>query len=198
MPLAVDLDTYAAQAEEFVGAMDREYYRHFAGHKPEFEIQPIYARHAALFTRAVVDELRERLAAAAHGDEARRVRYLLELAVGGLLGNETKEEETALAEREAALEIEVGGERMPYRQSAVEQGNEPDAGRRAEIERARLDVLERELNPLHRRALERSLTTCLVILAGSGLLLRSVGSASCSLRRIADRVPWPHCVRSAE
>ena len=36
------------------------------------------------------------------------------------------------------------------------QANEPDAGRRAEIERARLDVLERELNPLHRQALERA------------------------------------------
>jgi hypothetical protein len=38
----------------------------------------------------------------------------------------------------------------------VVQANEPDAERRAEIERARLDVLERELNPLHRRTLERS------------------------------------------
>ena len=156
MPLAVDLDTYAHEAEQFVGAMDREYYLHFAGHKPEFEIEPIYARHAGLFARPVVDELRERLAAAPAGDQRRRGRYLLELAVGGLLGNETKAEETALAEREAALEIEVGGERLPYRQSAVTQANEPDADRRAEIERARQDVLERELNPLHRQALERS------------------------------------------
>ena len=45
---------------------------------------------------------------------------------------------------------------MPYRQSAVAQANEPDAERRAEIEQARLDVLERELNPLHRQALERA------------------------------------------
>ena len=36
------------------------------------------------------------------------------------------------------------------------QANEPDADRRAEIERARQEVLERELNPLHRQALERS------------------------------------------
>ena len=156
MPLTVRLDTYAAQAEEFVGAMDREYYLHFAGRKPEFEIEPIYERHAGLFGRTVVDELRERLARAAPGDETSRARYLLEFAVGGLLGNETKAQETALAEREAALEIEVAGERLPYRQSAVTQANEPDAERRAAIERARLDVLERELNPLHRRALERS------------------------------------------
>src|SRR5687768_3610366 len=156
MPLALDLDTYAEQAEQFVGSMDREYYLHFAGHKPEFEIEPIYERHAGLFGRAVVDELRGRLAAAAPGDQARRARYLLELAVGGLLGNQTKEEETALAEREAALEIEVAGERLPYRQSAVAQANEPDAGRRAEIEQARLAVLERELNPLHLQTLERA------------------------------------------
>jgi hypothetical protein len=156
MPLTVDLDTYAEQAEQFVGAMDREYYLHFAGHKPEFEIEPVYERHAGLFGREVVDALRVRLAQAEPGDETRRVRYLLELAVGGLLGNETKEQETAIAEREAALEIDVAGERLPYRQSAVAQANEPDAERRAEIERARLDVLERELNPLHRTALERS------------------------------------------
>ncbi len=58
MPLALDLDTYAEQAEQFVGSMDREYYLHFAGHKPEFEIEPIYERHAGLFGRGVVDELR--------------------------------------------------------------------------------------------------------------------------------------------
>ena len=45
---------------------------------------------------------------------------------------------------------------LPYRQSAVAQANEPDPERRAEIEEARLDVLDRELNPLHRRALERA------------------------------------------
>ena len=156
MPLTVDLDTYAAEAEQFIGEMDREYYLHFAGHKPEFKIEPIYEQHARLFERGVVDELRERLESAAPGDETRRGRYLLELAVGGLLGNETKAEETELAEREAALEIEVGGERIPYRQSAVVQANEPDAERRAEIEAARQEALERELNPLHRRELARS------------------------------------------
>ncbi len=91
-----------------------------------------------------------------NGDDARRSRYLLELAVGGFLGRETKREEAELAEREAALELEVDGERLPYRQSAVTQANEPDPDRRASIEEARLEALDRELNPLHLRALERS------------------------------------------
>ena len=155
MPLALDLDTYARDCERFVSELDREYYLHFAGHKEEFEIEQIYEQHASLFERGVIAGLQERLGAGT-GDEARRVRYLLELAVGGLLGRETKREEAELAEREAALEIQVNGDRLPYRQSAVTQANETDPERRAAIEAARLDALDRELNPLHLRALERA------------------------------------------
>ncbi len=156
MPLPLDLQAYAAEAEEFVGAMDREYYLHFAGHKAELEIEPIYARHDGLFQRAAIDELRERLAAAAPGDAERRARYLLDLAVGGFMGEATKEQETALAEREATLEIEVDGRREAYRQATIWQANEPDADLRARIEGARLEVLDAELNPLHVEVTERS------------------------------------------
>ena len=155
MPLALDLDSYACECERFVGEMDREYYLHFAGHKEDFEIERIYEEHAGLFERDMVAALRERLSAAPP-EEARRVRYLLELAVSGLLGRETKREEAELAEREAALELQVNGNRMPYRQSAVTQSNEADPERRAAIEEARLDALDTELNPLHLRALERA------------------------------------------
>jgi hypothetical protein len=155
MPLALDLDSYARDCERFISEMDREYYLHYAGHKEDFEIEEIYARHSDLFERDVVARLRERLSSGS-AEEARRVRYLLELAVGGLLGRETKREETELAEREASLELEVNGDRLPYRQSAVTQANEADPERRQAIEQARLEALDRELNPLHRRALERA------------------------------------------
>jgi hypothetical protein len=156
MPLALDLEAYAAEAETFVGSMDREYYLHFAGHKRELEIAPIYDRHRGLFTKSAVEELRGRLSEAEAGDDERRARYLLELAVGGFMGEATKAEETALAEREAALEIEVDGQREPYRQASISQANEPDPDRRAQIERARLAVLEAELNPLHVEVTKRT------------------------------------------
>ena len=136
--------------------MDREYYLHFAGHKEEFEIEPIYERHAGLFEREVVERLRERRRRRRAGDERAALRYLLELAVGGFIGRETKEQETALAEREAALEIEVDGRREPYRQAAIVQANEPDPDRRAAIEEARLEAARAELNPLHLSVIERS------------------------------------------
>ena len=123
----------------------REHYLHFSGQKDEFEIEPIYDRHAGLYTRATVEALRET------GN-----RELVMFAVQGLMGQETKAEEAELARREAALEIEVDGEPIPLRQSPVVQANEPDPDRRAAIEQARIEVGTRELTPLQVEMHERA------------------------------------------
>src|SRR5919201_6085016 len=115
MSMAIEIETYSREAEQFVSALDREYYLHFAGLKESFEIEAIYERHANLFEKESVERLRERLASAPRGDEERRSRYLLQLAVEGFIGEATKAQATELAEREAALEIEFDGEREPYR-----------------------------------------------------------------------------------
>lgn len=152
----LDLQSYAEQAERFVGALDREYYLHFAGHKERFEIEPIYELNADLFGPQVVAELRDRLEAAAPDDERRRLRYLLELAVEGTIGHATRQQGAALAEREGALEIRVNGRKEPYRQAAITQANEPDSRRRALIEHSRLEALASNLNPLHVEILEHA------------------------------------------
>jgi hypothetical protein len=151
----MDLEAYREQAEEFLSELTREYYRHYAGLKDEFEIESIYVKHSALFTRAEVEELREQAAAPPPGtDERRRRRLLLDFAVDGHLGQATKSLDAELARREAELSIEFGGERIGFRESAMTQANEPDAARRAEIEEARLSLTEAELTPLHREVLE--------------------------------------------
>lgn len=151
----MQLEAYRESAEEFVGELTGEYYRHYAGLKDEFEIEAIYARHHELFTRRAIEDLREQAAAPAPGtDERRRRRMLLEFAVDGHLGQATKAVDAELARREAELSIEVDGERIGYRESAIAQANEPDSDRRARIEQARLELTEHELNPLHGEALE--------------------------------------------
>ncbi|MFL5894990.1 MAG: hypothetical protein ACJ76Z_07735 [Thermoleophilaceae bacterium] len=152
----MDLDHFRAEAEDFIAAISREHYLHFSGQKESYEIEPIYERHAALFSRTTVEALR------GGGN-----RELLEFAVQGLMGQETKAEEAELARREAALEIEVDGERVPLRQSSVVQANEADADRRAAIERARLDVASRELTPLQVEVHQRA-----------GAIVRELGWAS--------------------
>jgi hypothetical protein len=152
----MDLGLYRERAESFIGDLDREHYLHFSGQKPDFEIEAIYDRYPGLFEREAVERLREVVDGAAQGDERRRAEYLFGFAVDGHLGQATKAEEARIAEREAALEVSINGDRIPYRQAPVIQANEPDPDRRAALEEARLERLEADLNPLHRAALERA------------------------------------------
>ena len=151
----MDLDSYAARAEDFLQELDREYHLHYSGQKAEYEVRDIYERHSALFERERVLELREATGAEA-GERGRRAAYLLELAVGGYLGRASAAEEEELAKAEAETVIEVGGEQIPYRMAPVVQANEADAERRAEIEAARMEVLAQRLNPLHLAVLRRA------------------------------------------
>jgi hypothetical protein len=140
----LDLDSYRAEADQFMTELMREHYLHFSGQKDEFEIEAIYERHGRLYSREAVEELRE------NGN-----RELLYFAVQGLMGQETKSEEAELARREAALEIVVDDQTIPFRQAPVVQASEEDPDRRAAIERARIDAAERELTPLAIEMFER-------------------------------------------
>jgi hypothetical protein len=139
------IDAYRREAEAFVAEIGREHYLHFAGRKPSLEIEPVYEAHARLFTADAVERLREL-----------GVPPLLEFCVEGLIGRATMRESAALAEREATLELEVGGRSLPFRRAVIEQAGERDPKRRAAIEAARLLAVERELTPLHERSLERT------------------------------------------
>ncbi len=150
----MDLEAYRAEAEAFTEELAREFYLQGAGHKEKLEIEPIYARHASLFDRATVEELRE-LGAAASGDGGRRLRQLLGFAFDGLLGRETRELAEELAWLEATLEVAGPEGPVPFRSVPVVQANEPDPERREALERARDELLESRMNPLYRDALER-------------------------------------------
>jgi hypothetical protein len=158
MPL--DLGSYREAAESFISEIDREYYLQGAGHKAELELEPIYARHAWLFEPEAVAGLRELAATASPGEEQRRLRYLLAFALDGCIGEATKREAEEVAMLEATLKVETSAGATPYRQVAVEQANEADGERRAELEDARDSVLADRLNPLHLAALERSHSLC--------------------------------------
>ncbi len=152
----MDLATYRTAAETFIAELETMYYRHFSGLEERFEIEPIYERHHALFSHRSLDALREDLdAAPADSEESRRLAMLFDFAVHGLLGQETKELEVAIAEREASIVLAVEGERLGFRQSAVVQSNEPDPDRRFAIDRARRTAVATELNPLHLEMAER-------------------------------------------
>src|SRR5205807_1699913 len=93
------------------------------------EIEVIYERNEALFSRVAVDDLRVLVAAAAPGtEEHRRRRMLLDFAVEGHLGLATKTLDAAIAGREAELSIEVDGQQLGFRESAVVAATDPSYG----------------------------------------------------------------------
>src|SRR5579875_651987 len=104
----MDLGDYRSTAESFLSELTTEYYRHYAGLKDEYAIEPIYARHAGLFEREAVDGLRERAARApAESEERRRLTMLVDFAVEGYIGQAGKEAEAELARREASTQLEL-------------------------------------------------------------------------------------------
>jgi hypothetical protein len=152
----MDLDAYRSESEDFAAAISAEYRRHFAGLSAELRIEEIYDAHAGLFSREAVEGVRAAAAAAEPAsEEGRRRHELVRFGVEGLLGQAVKDLDTEFARIETDRALDVGGERIGYRESAVVQANEPDAGRRAAIEDARLAMTRAELTPLARESLER-------------------------------------------
>lgn len=154
----MDFQAYRAGAEAFVGELGLEYYRHYAGHTDELEIEAVYERHDSLFSRSVVEELRhaheDARAEELGGEQARRHRCLLEFCLEGHLGQATRSLDAELARREARLRLDVDHEGVGFRESLILQANEPAGARRARLEAARLHAVEEHLNPLHTEALE--------------------------------------------
>ena len=143
-----DLETYRRRAEEFIGALDSEYYQHFSGRKPVCDTAAVYDRYPELFTREAVDELEALYQRTVEDDAKRRLAYLIAFTVDGFMGEQTKHLVDEIANTEGSTTIEVDGETIGLRQAGVVQGNEADAARRARIQDARLAATDEHLNPL--------------------------------------------------
>jgi hypothetical protein len=142
----VNLDAYRAEALAFWQELEREYLLHLSGRKEGFELEAIYTRHAELFTRETVERLREEGAP----------RELVRFAVEGLLGQATKREAEEVARIETAARVRANGTELGFREAVAVQANETDADRREAIDRARCEVVDRQVNPLLLEAHERA------------------------------------------
>jgi hypothetical protein len=178
---------YRAEAERFSEAIERASLLHGSGRVPELELEPVYARHAALFSRAAVDALRSA------GE-----RELLGFAVDGLIGQELAPSIEAAARSEAALELDLDGGPIPFRRATAALANEPDAERRAEIERARVAAIATELDPILREAHERSAALVRelgwpnVVAMRAELMQVDIGALAREARAFLDRTADAH------
>ncbi len=141
-----ELDGLRAGADRFIAELDEEYYLHYAGLKETFDLSPIYERHAEL-TRL---ETAQAIGLAVDGD--RRTRELWRFSSEGYLGDLTRELAEKEAQLEAELEAAVDGDTIPFRMLRPTIANEPDREKRRRLDRARTDLGEQHLNPVHLEA----------------------------------------------
>ncbi len=138
------LDEFDREAEQFAEAVDREHYLNGSGQKEELELQPIFDRHARLFSRDTIDALARSDAADERFAELRR------LAVEGYLDAAANALTEEISARETKDEIAWDGEHAPYRSVAPMIRNEPDAFRRHALERKLVEATAAQ-NPLRER-----------------------------------------------
>jgi hypothetical protein len=150
-PTSTDLDAYREGADRFTAELMEEYYLHYAGLKETLELESIYDRHSDLTTKERAQSLGE-----AVGGPDPGATELWRFACEGFLGKLTNTQAEKLAQLEAGLEVPIDGETIPFRMLRPTIANEADRGTRERLERARAELTEEHLNPVHLEAIEIS------------------------------------------
>ena len=141
-PSQAELEDIRQSADRFIAQLDEEFYLHYAGLKETLDLAPIYERHRELTEL----ETAGRVGAGVNGD--RRVRELWRFVCEGYLGALTREHAERQARLEAELAAERDGERIPFRMLRPTIANEPDRGRRRELELVRNELVDEHLLPV--------------------------------------------------
>ena len=143
---------YERDLAAFISQREEELYQHGAGLHDELALEPIYERHASLFTRDVVDELRRRVEAG--GAELGHNRALLAAATDGFIDSEVATLTDAVGTGEATAVVIWRGETIPYRSL---RNRISEISGRAERNGLFASYVEAEeaINPLRRERFER-------------------------------------------
>jgi hypothetical protein len=174
-----DLRRIRRDAEALVRAMALEVYENHAGLKPELHTAAIFARHAGLLTKEVLQNIRARRLTAGVGAEATRLRFLERFLTTAHQENAVRDVTDRLGTEEARREVVVDHHILPFRSSAVRMANEDDRVQRGAIFTARNEVIgalntdrRRRWRTLHALAKElgfRDYLTCAAELHGLDL-----------------------------
>ncbi len=137
--------------------ISREYYLAHSGQKPTAELQPIYARHAAILGSDALALTLDAFRTAPKGSEEQRSARLL---LDWQAESQSSRQLAGLDEREIAWEVSavvnVGdGRQIQYEAVAIQIANSTDAAERHAIEAARANLVERELAPIRRERFQR-------------------------------------------
>ena len=151
--VAFDRAAYDARAEAFSAETTEERYLHYSGQKDDLALEPIYARHTALFGQESIQGL-EDLIGQPETDAVRQARLLLQFAIDGHLERGAAEFTEEVAAAEARTTLTWQGQRIGYRAASVLIADLPERAERNALDAVYQDAVE-EINPIREERLVR-------------------------------------------
>lgn len=144
---SLDIAKVREDVEPFESELMEEFYNNFAGLKDDMSTVGIYERHGHLFSEDALATISKALEQTEEKDDLRWLRYLRTFSTTGFVDNAIKAFSDRANTFEAQAEVEVAGEKMPYRFIPVKLRNEPDSLKRKALFDAKLTVTM-ELNKI--------------------------------------------------
>jgi hypothetical protein len=141
----MNLDQYKADAENFLGELDKEYYLHFSGKKSELNLDDIYRKYDFLFTFEN-SQFFSNLIDASDGDNKKKAGYLFQFSTDTYLGKKYQKISDKIANNEAMAKIDIEGQDYSFRYSDIMLSNEPDKNKRELIDSKRRKLISSMFN----------------------------------------------------
>jgi hypothetical protein len=143
--------------DAFMEALSREYYLAASGHKPNADLQSVYARFAHVQGPAALELTRDAFRSATPGsDEWRSARALLDWQVESYASRQLASLDERVIGWEASAVIRLpDGREVPYQRAPVDLAVEPKREERLALDEARAALVMRELAPMRAERLQR-------------------------------------------
>jgi hypothetical protein len=153
----ISLEQLRRLGDQLMEELSREYYKAQAGLKGSADLQPIYARYAAVTSEDALAMLIEQLEGAPPGSEAERsARLLLDWVADSRVARALAPlDEREIAWEGSAVVVVDEGWRVPFQRVAIEIANTADRTVRLRLERGRAELVARELAPLRRERFQQ-------------------------------------------
>ena len=139
---SLDISKLREDVEPFQSELMEEFYGNYAGLKDEMSTVGIYERYGHLFSEDAIAEIVRAAEGAGGTDDSRWLKYLRTFSTMGYVDNAVKVFTDRAQTFEAKAEVDVAGEKIPYRFVPVKLRNEPDAKKRKALFEAKLAVTD--------------------------------------------------------
>ncbi|MHB1346254.1 MAG: hypothetical protein ACYCXK_02075 [Candidatus Humimicrobiaceae bacterium] len=132
----MNTEQYRTDAENFLGELDKEYYLHFSGRKPELNLEEIYKKYDFLFSFDN-SQFFKNLIDISEGDNKKKSRFLFQFCTDAYIGKKYQQISDKIANNEAAAKINIDGQDYSFRHSDIILSNESDKNKREYIDSKR-------------------------------------------------------------